>query len=52
MWTGPTGGDSASTTVDVHIVAGSRYINLNAAVAPRAAGEQMVRDLVASVVVG
>jgi hypothetical protein len=36
----------------VHIVAGSRYINLNAAVAPGAAGEQTVRDLIASVVVG
>ena len=42
----------ASITVDVHIVAGGRYINLNAAVAPGAAGEQMVRDLVASIVVG
>ena len=52
MWTGPTGGGQASITVDVHIVAGSRYLNLNAAVAPGAAGEQMVRDLVASVVVG
>ena len=52
MWTGPTGGGQASITVDVHIVAGGRYINLNAAVAPGAAGEQMVRDLVASVVVG
>ena len=52
MWTGPTGGGQASTTVDVHIVAGSRYINLNAAVAPGAAGEQTVRDLIASVVVG
>ena len=52
MWTGPTGGGQASITVDVHIVAGSRYINLNAAVAPGAAGEQMVRDLVAAVVVG
>lgn len=52
MWTGPTGGDQASTTVDVHVVAGSRYINLNAAVPAGAAGEQMVRDLVASVAVG
>jgi hypothetical protein len=51
MWTGPTGGQ-ASITVDVHIVAGGRYINLNAAVAPGAAGEQTVRDLVASIVVG
>ena len=41
MWTGPTGGGQASITVDVHIVAGSRYINLNAAVAPGAAGEQI-----------
>ena len=52
MWAGPTGGGQASITVDVHIVAGGRDINLNAAVAPGAAGEQMVRDLVASVVVG
>jgi hypothetical protein len=51
MWTGPTGGQ-ASTTVDVHIVAGSRYINLNAAVASGTAGEQTVRNLIASVVVG
>jgi hypothetical protein len=52
MWSGATGGDLASTTVDVHVVAGTRYINLTATVAAGAAGEQTVRDLVASLVVG
>jgi hypothetical protein len=52
MWTGPTGGQPASTTVDVHVVAGSRYINLTATVAAGAAGEQTIRDLVASLAVG
>ena len=52
MWTGPTGTEPASTTVDVHLVAGSRYINLVATVAPGAEGEEIVRKLVASVVVG
>jgi hypothetical protein len=52
MFTGPTGGDPASTVVDVHVLAGSRYVNLTATVAPGAAGEQTVRDLVASLSVG
>jgi hypothetical protein len=52
MWTGPTGSQPASTTVDVHIVAGSTYINLTATVAAGAAGEQTVRDLIASLRIG
>jgi hypothetical protein len=52
MWTGPTGSEPASITVDVHVLAGSRFINVVATVAPGAAGEQTVRDLVASLAVG
>jgi hypothetical protein len=52
MWTGQTDGDPASTTVDVHMVAGSRYINLVANVAPGAEGEEIVRRLIASIVIG
>jgi hypothetical protein len=52
MWTGPTGNEPASTTVDVHVLAGDRFINLTAALAPGAAGEQMVRALVASLTIG
>jgi hypothetical protein len=52
MWTGPTGAEPATTTVDVHVLVGDRFINLVGTFAAGAAGEQAVGDLVASLSVG
>jgi hypothetical protein len=52
MWTGPTGAEPATTTVDVHVLVGDRFINLVGTFAAGAAGEQAVRDLVASLSIG
>ncbi len=52
MWTGPTGAEPVTTTVDVHVLAGDRFINVVGTFASGAAGEQAVRDLVASLSVG
>ena len=48
----PTGTDPASITVDVHMLTADRRINLVAMFPPGPAGEQMVRDLIASVSIG
>jgi hypothetical protein len=47
--TGPTGSEPATVAVDLHIVKGGRFVNIVAVFAAGPAGEQMVRDLLASV---
>jgi hypothetical protein len=50
--TGATGSEPPLTAADVHILSGGRYINLVGMFAAGPAGEQMVRDLVASLSIG
>jgi hypothetical protein len=50
--TGATGSEPPLTAADVHILSGGRYINLVGMFAAGPAGEQMVRDLVASLSLG
>jgi hypothetical protein len=52
MFTGPIGSEPPSVGVDMHIIAGDRFINIVGQFAVGSAGEQMVRDLIASVSVG
>lgn len=49
---GPGGTQPETVTVDLHMLTGDRHINLFAMFAAGPAGEQMVQDLIASVVVG
>lgn len=49
---GPGGTQPETITVDLHMLTADRHINLFAMFAAGPAGEQMVQDLIASVVVG
>ena len=51
-WTGRTGFEPPTVTVDVHMLTGGRYVNLVATFAAGPEGEQMARDLIASLSIG